>query len=218
MEALIFDMDGVILDSEVHWKKAELTFFGKLLPQWTTEDQQKIIGMNINDTYRLLANEYGLTITHKEFLRRVNGIALEIYRNKANLLTGFMELITELKNRKIPIGLASSSLTEWINVVLDRFNLKPFFDVVISAEEIDAPGKPAPDIYLHTAKLLNTQPKNCLVIEDSKHGADSAKSAGMFCLGMRNGFNDAQDLSTADELINGFTNSNNQKILEFFIN
>ena len=94
-------MDGVIIDSEKHWKKAELSFFGELLPSWTKEDQQKIIGINVNDTYRILANEYGLEMTHQEFLRRVNGIALEVYRSKCNLIDGFIELITELKKTSI---------------------------------------------------------------------------------------------------------------------
>lgn len=219
-------MDGVIIDSEKHWKKAELSFFGELLPSWTTEDQQKIIGINVHETYRILANEYGLEITHKEFMRRVNGIALEVYRHKCGLIDGFLGLIEKLKtkntrpehNRRIKIALASSSLHEWIDIVLERFELKPFFDVVVSAEDINVPGKPKPDIYLYTAKQIDTPPKECVVIEDSHHGAQAAKSADMYCVGLRNGFNEMQDLSIADIEINGFTASNNQKILNFFNN
>jgi len=207
-------MDGVIIDSELHWKKAELTFFGKLLPHWTKEDQQKIIGINVNDTYRLLANKYGLTITHKEFLRRVNGIALEVYRNKARLLDGFLAVIKELKDQKIPTALASSSLIEWIDIVLERFQLKPFFDEVVSAEDISAPGKPAPDIYLHTAKKLQVPPEQCVVIEDSKHGVTSANAANMTVIGFRNGFNEAQDLSKADHIIHGFKEFDIKKMSE----
>jgi len=207
-------MDGVIIDSERYWKKAELTFFDKLLASWTKEDQQKIIGINVNDTYRLLANEYGLTISHKEFLRRVNGIAVEVYQNKCNLTDGFLELIEKLKTKNHKIALASSSLNEWIEIALERFSLKPFFDVVVSAEDINAPGKPAPDIYLHTAKKLEVDPKDCVVIEDSKHGVAAAKAAGMTVIGFRNGFNEKQDLSKADIEINGFKGLNINTLLK----
>ncbi len=213
IKAVIFDMDGVIIDSEKHWKKAELTFFGKLLPSWTKEDQQKIIGINVNDTYRILANEYGLEMTHQEFLMRVNGIALEVYRNKCNLIDGFLDLIKKLKIKNYKIALASSSLNEWINIVLERFKLRPFFDVVVSAEDINAPGKPAPDIYLFTAKKLDIPPEECIVIEDSKHGVCAAKAARMTVIGFRNGFNEKQDLSVSDIELKGFTPINNQKIL-----
>jgi len=214
MKAVIFDMDGVIIDSEKHWKKAELTFFGKLLPRWTKKDQQKIIGINVHETYRILANDYGLTLTHQEFIQRVNGIALEVYRNKCNLIDGFLNLIKKIKKADAKIALASSSLNDWINTALKRFELRPFFDVIVSAEDISAPGKPKPDIYLHTAKKLGVKPAECMVIEDSHHGVMAAKSAGMMCVGLRNGFNDAQDLSPADIQIKGFTKENNQKLIE----
>lgn len=216
MKSVIFDMDGVMIDSEKHWKKAELSFFGELLPSWTKEDQQKIIGINVHETYRILANEYGLEITHKEFMRRVNGIALEIYRNKCGLIDGFLDLIKKLKTKNLKIALASSSLHEWIDITLERFELKPFFDVVVSAEDINVPGKPKPDIYLYTAKQINTDPKECVVIEDSHHGVQAAKSADMYCVGLRNGFNEKQDISISDIEINGFTPKNNQKLLNLF--
>ncbi|MBN2095795.1 HAD-IA family hydrolase [Candidatus Peregrinibacteria bacterium] len=221
MKAIIFDMDGVIIDSEKHWKKAELTFFGKLLPCWTKKDQQKIIGINVHETYRILANDYGLSLTHREFIERVNSIALEVYRKKCSLIDGFLDLVKKLtlipvRGGNLKIALASSSLNEWIDIALERFELRPFFDVVVSAEDINAPGKPKPDIYLYTARKLGVGPDGCLVIEDSHHGVAAAKSAGMVCVGLRNGFNEQQDLSAADVIMDGFTDRNNQKIINFF--
>ena len=128
----------------------------------------------------------------------------------------FTKVIDEIKTRKIPIALASSSLREWIEIVLNRFDLNPFFDVIVSAEDIDAPGKPAPDIYLYTAKKLGLLPGECLVIEDSYHGVTAAKSAGMFCIGFRNGFNEKQDLSSADFIANGYKELENDKFFNLF--
>ena len=199
-------MDGVIIDSELHWKKAELSLFKSLLHKWTEEDQHKILGMNMHEIYRLMANEYGLEITHAEYMRRVNGVAIDVYTKRCNLIDGFLDLVKRLKNDKIPIAIASSSLNDWINIVLDKFELRNFFDVIVSSEDIGNKGKPAPDIYLYTAKKLQTDPKDCIAIEYSENGVLSAKNAGMYCVGFRNGFNDMQDLSAADVIIEGFKN------------
>ena len=89
-------------------------------------------------------------------------------------------------------------------MVMDKFSLWGAFDVVVSAEEVNGNGKPAPDIYLYTAQQLGVGPGDCVVIEDSKNGVLSARSAGMFCIGLRNGFNEEQDLSAADVVVEGF--------------
>jgi beta-phosphoglucomutase-like phosphatase (HAD superfamily) len=88
--------------------------------------------------------------------------------------------------------------------VLQRFDLLESFKVVVSADELEGNGKPSPAIYLLTAKRLGVSPDRCIAIEDSKNGVLSAKNAGMFCIGFRNGFNDEQDLSRADMVIQRF--------------
>ena len=201
-------MDGVIVDSEKYWKKAELTFFGELLTNWTKEDQQKIIGISVFDTYKLLKNNYGLEISQESFLEQVNEIAIRVYKEHCNLLDGFLDFIEKCKMLNAKIALASSSTKSWIKIVLDRFDLNQFFDVIVSADEVGGKGKPAPDIYLNTAAKLNIIPQKCIVIEDSKHGTTAAKAANMFCIGLRNGFNEMQDLSEADVQIKGFKTIN----------
>lgn len=208
MKAVIFDMDGVIVDSEYHWKKLEMDVFSQLIKGWTLKDQQKIIGLNILDIYKYLCKNFGLKISNDEFMAHIDSFAVNIYKEKCQLIDGFLDLAKNLKKQNITIGLASSALIKWINIVVDRFSLSPFFDQIISAENIKGKGKPAPDIYLHTVKQLNIKPMDCIAIEDSKNGVLSAKSAGMYCIGLRNGFNEAQDLSKADIIINGFKEFN----------
>lgn len=211
-------MDGVIIDSEYHWNYDEEKFLEKAIPGWTHEDLQKIIGMNIHDTYKKLKDEYNLKMPKESFLEEVKRIANRIYQEKCNLIPEFSKLIKELKALGVPLGLASSSIPEWIDIVMKRFGLNEVFSAIISAEEIDGAGKPAPDIYLHTAKALNFAPIDCAVIEDSKNGVLSAKGANMFCMGFRNGFNDSQDLSKADVEINGYNEKSIQQILDFLKN
>lgn len=202
MKALILDMDGVMIDSEVHWKKREQAFFRQWIPRWENEDQVKIIGMSVQNIYRILAKEYDFPLSEREYLDKIDEIASEIYATKTELLPGCMELI-EKAGTRIPLGLASSAMRKWIEKVMDRFELYPFFKAVVSAEDIKGPSKPDPAIYLFTAKKLGVAPKDCVVVEDAMHGIAAAKKAGMRTIGLRNGFNDYQDLSAADWVVRG---------------
>lgn len=205
MQAFIFDMDGVIVDSEVHWKKPEGYFLRSLAPAWTDTDQTRIIGMSLHNVYRLLTTEYGVTHTKEQFLEVYMDMARKIYGEHASLILGVRELLGELHRRGIPVALASSSTRPWIEIVLDRFDLHSDFQAVVSADElVGGEGKPSPAIYLHTAHKLSVEPAGCVVMEDSHNGVLSAQRAGMYCIGFRNGFNDDQDISTADVIVNSY--------------
>jgi len=197
-------MDGVIVDSEIHWKKLEEYFLQSLIPTWTSADQDKIIGLGVHDLYTLLISQYGLQKTKQQFLELYQEMANKIYGQKVSLIAGFSDLLTTLNKNNIPVALASSSPRSWINIMLRRFGLQASFRVVVSADELEGEGKPSPAIYLLTAQRLGVSPTSCIAIEDSKNGVLSAKNAGMFCIGFRNGFNEEQDLSKADMIIHGF--------------
>jgi HAD superfamily hydrolase (TIGR01509 family) len=205
MDALIFDMDGVIVDSELHWKSVEGFFLQSLVPGWSSADQGKIIGLSVRSLYDMLADEYGLKESREHFEALYEEMASAIYLRKASLMDGFRELLAGLNARNIPVALASSSQMAWINMVVDRFGLRPHFKAIVSADELDGDGKPSPAIYLFTAARLGVDPRRCIAIEDSTNGVLSAKSAGMFCVGFRNGFNEEQDLSSSDSIIHSLT-------------
>ena len=204
MNAVIFDMDGVIVDSEIHWKTTEGYFLQSLIPTWSMNDQDRIIGLGVHDVYTILVNTYHLQQSKAQFLAIYQEMANEIYGQKVSLIEGFTELLSTLNNNNIPVALASSSPASWIDVMLQRFSLRESFKVVVSADELAGEGKPSPAIYLYTAKRLGIKPAKCIAIEDSKNGVLSAKRAEMFCIGFRNGFNDEQDLSSADMIIRRF--------------
>ena len=204
MDAVIFDMDGVIVDSEIHWKTTEGYFLQSLIPTWNINDQDKILGLGVHDLYALLASTYQLQKTKEQFLELYQEMANVIYGEKVSLIEGFTELLSVLHANHIPVALASSSPWTWINIMLERFNLRESFQAIVSADELEGEGKPSPAIYLLTAKQLGVSPTRCLAIEDSKNGVLSAKNAGMYCIGFRNGFNDEQDLSRADMIIQHF--------------
>jgi len=204
MDAVIFDMDGVIVDSEIHWKTTEGYFLQSLIPTWSIDDQDKILGLGVYDLYALLASTYQLQKTKEQFLELYQEMANVIYGQKVSLIEGFTELLSALHANHIPVALASSSPWTWINIMLERFNLRESFQAIVRADELEGEGKPSPAIYLLTAKRLSVSPTRCIAIEDSKNGVLSAKNAGMYCIGFRNGFNDEQDLSRADMIIQHF--------------
>jgi len=204
MDAVIFDMDGVIVDSEIHWKTTEGFFLQSLIPTWSVNDQDRIIGLGVLDLFALLTNTYHLQKTEEQFLAIYQEMANEIYGQKVSLMEGCAALLYALNSKNIPVALASSSPTSWINIMLDRFSLRDSFKVVVSADELVGQGKPSPAIYLLTATRLGVSSDRCIAIEDSKNGVLSAKNAGMFCIGFRNGFNEEQDLSRADIIIHNF--------------
>ncbi len=210
--ALIFDMDGVIVDSELHWKSLEGFFLQSLVPAWSSADQGRIIGLSVHDLYRLLVEEYNVRETKERFLELYQQMANDIYGNKAALIQGFRELLDGLGEQDIPVALASSSPRSWINIVLRRFSLADAFRVVVSSDELQGEGKPSPAIYLRTAQLLGVDPTKCIVIEDSMNGVLSARRAGMLCIGFRNGFNQEQDLSQASMLIHSFAELDGESI------
>ena len=214
MAAVIFDMDGVIVDSELHWKAVEAEFLQGLVGSWGDEDQRGIIGMSLYDIHQRLVDRYQLQISREEFLHFYRDLSKIIYGERASLIPGFSETIQSLVDGGVRVGLASSSPHSWIGMVLDRFNLRPHFTAVVSSDDVEGRGKPAPDIYLFAAGVMGIAPERCLAIEDSSKGVTSAKSAGMRCFGLRNGHNEDQDLSAADAVLDGFAAESLQAVRE----
>ncbi|PKP58030.1 MAG: haloacid dehalogenase [Candidatus Altiarchaeales archaeon HGW-Altiarchaeales-1] len=201
IKAVIFDMDGVIVDSERYFPVLEKNWFLSLVGKWTEEGQANITGRSASDIYKVLKEQYGLKIAQNLFLKQYDEIAKDVYENKCELTQNFLNVADNLREKNLKIALVSSSPYSWIEMMLKRFKIRNKFDVILSADELNGKGKPSPAIYLHSAKILNLNPENCIVIEDSKNGVVSAKSANMFCIGFRNGINENQDLSMADKVI-----------------
>lgn len=197
-DAVILDMDGVIVDSEHQWKLVEGPFFRSLIPSWRDEDHHKIVGLGVIELHGWLVKEYGLTEPQDAFLAKCGDMGRNIYGKLVSLTEGIGDFLSDLKKRRTAVGLASSSPRAWIELVLERFDLEKEFAAVVSGDDVPGKTKPEPDAYLLAARRLGVEPGRCVAVEDSTLGVRAAKRAGLFCLGFRNGFNDEQDLSEAD--------------------
>ncbi|MCH7660196.1 MAG: HAD family phosphatase [Euryarchaeota archaeon] len=197
MEVVLFDMDGVIVDSEDYWVERERE---ELLPAVVEEDVpvSEITGMNYEEIYVFLDSNYTTRVERSEYISRFEEIAHEIYTERAELMPGFRDLLADLAERGVRTAIVSSSPPDWIEVVTERFELEEF-DAIVSADHIDGPGKPEPAIYEYAAEELGVTPEDCIVVEDSAHGVESAAAAGAYTIAYETPTNDDHDHSAADE-------------------
>jgi HAD superfamily hydrolase (TIGR01509 family) len=203
--AIIFDMDGVIVDSEAQWKAQEETFFRAAVPAWRAEHHERIVGLGVEDVYHFLVREFGLKMPLADYLARSEEVAREVYLKKVAIADGFRELLADLRRREVPTAIASSSPRRWIDLVVNRFELAPHFDAIVSADDVGGRTKPAPDIYLEAVGRLARASAECLAIEDSAVGVRAAKAAGLICAALRTPHNADQDLQRADFELTAFT-------------
>lgn len=203
IKAIIFDMNGVIVDDEpVHELafKSVLKNYGVKL---TSSDYRKLgMGRTDKEGFEAMIKKFGLkNMDINELIAKKSKKYLELIPARIKSVPGVVELIKKLVNR-YPLALASSSTRQEIEMVLGCFKIKKYFPVIVSAENITH-GKPEAEPYLLTAKKLGVDPISCLVIEDSKSGIISAKRAGMQCLAITTYHNES-DLKNADYVIESF--------------
>lgn len=181
IEAVIFDMDGLLIDSEPYWQEAgkeTLLHYGKTL---TTEQYHRSTGLRTEEWIAHWFDHFGIDDAHqKEAVDTIIRKAIEKIDQHAVLMAGAKEIILEMQ-QKMKVGLATSSPMSLVEVVLPKLNLSKPFDVIASAESLPY-GKPHPQVYIDTAKALDVSPLRCLAFEDSFNGMIAAKAARMKCV------------------------------------
>ena len=182
--AVVFDMDGVIADSEPVYYDAINVVLAPIGKRMTPELQRAVMGHGVAETWDVLQRELGLDGPLDALVQAYDR---ELCRQLAlvdETLPGVRELIAALRERRLPVALASSSWPGWIDALLVGTRLAGAFDALVSAKEV-AHGKPAPDIYLLAAERLGVAPERCVAIEDTPTGIAAAKAAGMLAIQVR---------------------------------
>lgn len=178
-QAVIFDMDGVLIDSEPLWKIAMEEVFQSLGSTLIKTDFQKTVGLRIDEVVHFwnIQEKWGVT-NEQEVEEAIIVKMIELISQHPKPLTGVLETLNFLKSKQIKIGLGTSSSNRLIQVVLRELNIQSYFDVTHSAEN-EVFGKPHPAVYLHVARELGVAPHQCLVIEDSLNGVIAGLAAKM---------------------------------------
>ena len=201
-KALIFDMDGVLIDSEPLHKKIEQDILKELGVNVSLEEHFKFASIG-KVMWDIMRKRYGFNkeVTTDELHKEKEKRYIKALTSKPILpIDGLKELVTYAKEKGLLLAVASSASIFNINLVLKAIGLEQFFDLIVSGEQVPR-NKPYPDIYLKTAELLKLDVKECAVVEDSANGVMSAKAAGMYCIGFRNLSSGNQDISPADVIV-----------------
>ena len=183
ISAVIFDMDGLLIDSEPLWRRAEIEIFAGLGVHLTEADCMRTTGLRIDAVVAFWQRErpWAMAVPPDEVAARIVARVIALVRAGGELMPGATEALDFFAARGLPLGLASSSPRPLIDAVLACFDLGRYFLAVHSAER-EARGKPDPAVYLHAAERLGHDPRRCMAIEDSIPGVLAAVAAGMGCI------------------------------------
>ena len=201
--AVIFDMDGVLLDSEpLHYEAVRLALAEQGV-DFPFDDYARYLGTTLTSTWDELCERYPITMTLAEFEARYNADVLAHYQAGAPLIGGARELVKQLRDAGVPIAVASSSHRMWVNAALEGAGLSEYFDQTTAGDEVSM-GKPSPEIYLKAAEKLGVEPARCIAVEDAPAGVESANAAGMKVVLVRSELTSDLDL-TSDWQVNDLT-------------
>ena len=205
LQAVIFDMDGVLVDSEPWHYEIECKLFEELGLDVPEEVHLTYVGTDADHLYSDLKRRYNLSMSVPELIEWDSKYRVEIFREMNNIQPnpGLVDLLKEIRSCGLKIGLATSSIYELVKIILEKCGINSYFESIVTTD-LAGKSKPAPDVYLMAARNIGVAPENCMVIEDSTNGIKAAKSAGMYCIAYQPHNDLLQDGSNADKLIHSF--------------
>lgn len=199
---IVFDMDGVLVDTEPLYLQAvnETLALDNAAPvSW--EENKMLLGTSIEETWRRVTRMRGLTHPLPYYVGRYNGIVDEVMRRGLTAQPGVKRLLAAARERSIKTAVATSALRAWVDLKLGIIGLQGAFEAVVCGDEIER-AKPAPDIYLRAVERLGLTPDRCLAIEDSPIGIEAAVAAGLHTIAVRTPSTEGMDVSRAHRILN----------------
>ena len=205
MQHIIFDLDGVLLDSESLYKKMNFELFDRLGAPITDEEYNTFIGIQAELMWGYIKEKGALEEDVHDLIALEKEAKFETLNSRELIPNpGLFDLLDFIKEQGLTCSIASSGLMKNIKVILPNLGVEDYFGYIVSGEMVTN-GKPAPDIFLKSAEPFDVAPEHCLVIEDSRNGTLAAKAAGMTCVGYINEGSGPQDLSKADIIVDSLT-------------
>jgi HAD superfamily hydrolase (TIGR01509 family) len=181
--AVVFDLDGLLLDTESAWTRADVALYGRYKRTFTLEQKHQLVGTSKARAQALLEEHLGLAGRGAALQRELHRLVLDEIRRTAAPLPGAAKLVAGLNAHGVPLGIASNSPRELVEVALKVAGLSCSFDVVVCADDVVHP-KPAPDIYVESCTRLGAVPALAVALEDSPTGVAAAQAAGLYVIGV----------------------------------
>jgi len=216
-EAVIFDMDGVLIDSEPIHIEIEKKLFNNLGIDVPENVHRGYMGASNEIMYSDLRSRFGLPESVSELMERDELFRTDYFNrlDSIPLNDGLISLLDELKSAGIKLAVATSSSPDIANILLSRCGINRYFDAIVTTSEAGK-SKPSPEVYLLAAKKIGVSPADCIVFEDSPNGLSAAKNAGMYCIVIQSDKEIIQKLSGADYLIKSFREITFRRLIEIF--
>ena len=183
VEAIIFDLDGTLIDSEANHLESDKILLARRGIDFSKKEKASFVGKDIREFVAAVVEKYGLSEDVSTVLEEKNAIYREIALRKSRLYPPMRDILEGFKQRKLPMAVATGSNPSIGAEVLEGFGARAFFSLFISSAEVER-GKPAPDIFLETARRLGADPSHVLVFEDTVFGVRAALEAGMRCVAL----------------------------------
>jgi len=208
IDTIIFDNEGVIVDTEPVWDKEQEIFLGRRGIEYKKDRIKHLLsGRSITDGVRILKHEYNLTGDEMVLSDERYAIVKNLLKSDVSFIEGFMDFY-ELIKHKYKTGIATSMDEELLNIIDKKLFLSDLFGGnIYTLKHVRYKSKPCPDIFLYAAKELKSSPDNCIVIEDSPNGIDAARKAGMKCIGLATTYSD-EKLRNANMIVKSFSEIN----------
>jgi len=215
--AIIFDLDGTIVDSEHIWKRATIHVIEsrgiQLTPAIKTELTMKLHGIGVIESGKVIKDYFNLKESPQELIDEQDILATKLYEQEIKFIDGFLDFYKKIDQLNLKRGIATNANTKTVMLTNNKFDLKQYFGShIYCADDVHNVCKPKPDVYLHTAKKLEVDPKKCIAIEDSMLGIQAAKNAEMFCVGINTGKNRSV-LAEADMIVETYNEINVQHLI-----
>ena len=212
LAAVLFDMDGVMVDSEPLWTEAEKQLLARRNLPYSPSLKTAMMGRDARGAVGFLMEHYALAESLGELIEERNQLIAELFKEHLKAIPSALELVRSVIAAGTMTGLVSSSPKPLVELALEKLGATGLFDLTLSGDQV-VRGKPAPDIYITAAEKLGVRPEYCLVIEDAPHGVAAAKDAGMCCLAISTSVS-VVELAMADKVVSGFEEVDVQLLLD----
>lgn len=202
-KAIIFDMEGVVIDSEPLWSQSQKLFLKKLGKTFDDDDKRLIAGKSFIEGTRILKQRYNLRGELEELMGLRENAIKHLFKSKLVFIKGFREFHSSVSSRFLTC-IATSCKDELLQITIEKLQLEQYFDHIFKVSDVGNRGKPQPDLFLYAARTLGVKPSECIVIEDSPHGIEATKRAGMYCIALTTTF-PPEKLEGADMIVSSFS-------------